>query len=71
LIVTGIDSGSNSGGKIYVAANGQPYILKIALTGSSGTGTLSFSHYNKPVRPVAPPHAIDLDTLGSTTTTAG
>ena len=54
---------TSSTGRLYVAKSGTPYILKISVTGSSGTGSLTFSNYNQPIAPVPPTGAIDLDTL--------
>ena len=62
-IISGHDKKNNSGGKLYIAKSGKPYILKILINGKTGTGQITLSNYNQPVTPVAPPGAIDLDTL--------
>lgn len=40
---------------VYVAAEGEPYILKVDEKGAEGTSTTSFSDFDKPVNPQAPP----------------
>ncbi|MFJ9342262.1 hypothetical protein ACIRP0_23630 [Streptomyces sp. NPDC101733] len=40
---------------LHVAAEGEPYILKIDGKGSKGISTTSFADFNKPVDPQAPP----------------
>ncbi|MFG3508166.1 hypothetical protein ACGF5F_22000 [Streptomyces sp. NPDC047821] len=53
--------------KIYVATEGEPYLLKIDQKGGEDPGTLSFTDYNKPV-PAKKPAAkdiLDLDKLGA------
>jgi hypothetical protein len=62
-IISGHDTKGQGGGKLYIARSGPPYILKILITGKSGTGQITFSNYNQPVTPTVPPGAIDLDTL--------
>jgi hypothetical protein len=54
----------NNQGKIYGAASGQPYILKVTATSGSSTGTMTFSNYNKSVSVTAPSNALDLSQLG-------
>lgn len=52
--------------KIYVATEGEPYLLKIEQKGGEEPGTMSFTDYNKPV-PAKKPAAkdiLDLDKLG-------
>ncbi|MGH8997312.1 MAG: hypothetical protein ACRDYB_14980 [Acidimicrobiales bacterium] len=62
-IISGHDHKNKSGGKLYIARSGKPYILRILINGKSGTGQITFSNYNQPVTPAVPPGAIDLDTL--------
>lgn len=62
-VIAGHDTKNESGGKLYIAKSGKPYILKIVINGKSGKGQITFSNFNKAVTPVAPPSAIDLDTL--------
>ncbi|WP_189550470.1 hypothetical protein [Streptomyces lavendofoliae] len=53
--------------KIYVAAEGEPYLLKIEQKGGKEPGTMSFKDYDKPV-PAKKPAAedvLDLDELGA------
>ncbi|MFF1509299.1 hypothetical protein [Streptomyces sp. NPDC058326] len=40
---------------VYIAAEGPPYLLKIVTTGGEEPGTITFSHYESPVEPKAPP----------------
>ncbi|MGW3623523.1 hypothetical protein [Streptomyces sp. NPDC000880] len=50
----------------YVAADGEPYLLKFEQLGGDEPGTMTFSEYNKPV-PAKKPAAndiLDLDKLG-------
>ena len=49
IAVTG--KGSTGGGTVYVATTGKPYLIRVTTTGTS----LTFSNYNKPVNPKAPP----------------
>ncbi len=63
IVISGVDKKNKTKGKIYVAASGKPYVLKITIGGKSGTGGLTFSKYNRPITPVVPSGAIDLDTL--------
>jgi hypothetical protein len=67
IAITGKDSADSSGGTVYVATTGKPYIVKV----SGGGTSLTFSNYNKPVNPSTPPNSINISTLGSTTTTTG
>ncbi|MQY16221.1 hypothetical protein SRB5_64190 [Streptomyces sp. RB5] len=41
--------------RIYVATEGEPYIVKIVKVGGDESGTITFSDYNKPVEVQAPP----------------
>jgi hypothetical protein len=66
IVISGHDSKDTSTGRLYVAKSGTPYILKIAVKGKDGTGSLTFSNYNQAITPVAPTGAIDLDTLPQT-----
>jgi len=62
-VVSGRDKTGKANGKIYISSSGSRYILRITFTGKT-TGALNFSNYNAPVTPVAPTGAINLDTLG-------
>lgn len=52
---------------MYVAKEGEPYLLKVVKTGGDQPGTIVFSDYNKPVKAVAPPadEIVDLEDLGT------
>ncbi|MGA7416347.1 MAG: hypothetical protein WB765_06055 [Acidimicrobiales bacterium] len=65
IAVTGQDTTGGSGGTVYVATTGKPYIVKITASGTS----LSFTNYNKPVRLTVPANSIDVSKLGNTSTT--
>jgi hypothetical protein len=62
-------SGGGSG-TVYVAASGQPYILRISQTGGSSNGTITFSAYNVQPNPSAPSGAIDFEQLTNPTTSS-
>jgi hypothetical protein len=65
IAVSGGASSGNTGGTVYVATTGKPYIIRV-----SGAGTtLTFSNYNQPVNVSVPPNSINISSLGSTTTT--
>lgn len=57
-----------SGGTLYVASTGQPYILGIKGAPSGGGATLSFDHYNHAKVPGTPPDPIPLSPAPATTT---
>ncbi|MGW6394263.1 hypothetical protein ACWFR1_28030 [Streptomyces sp. NPDC055103] len=40
---------------VYVAAEGEPHILRIVTTGGDEPGTITFSRYDRPVEAKAPP----------------
>jgi hypothetical protein len=67
IAITGKDTSGSSGGTVYVATTGKPYIIRV----SGGGTSLTFSNYNQPVNPSTPPNPINISTLGggSTTTT--
>ena len=65
VVISGVDSKNKTSGRIYVAKSGTPYILKIAIDGKGGIGSLTFSNFNQPITPAVPSGAIDLDTLGT------
>jgi hypothetical protein len=67
IAVNGKDSGDSTGGTVYVATTGKPYIVRVTGGGSS----LTFSNYNQPVNPSVPPNSINISTLGGSTTTTG
>lgn len=65
-----------SGGEtttLYVAKEGEPYLLKVAKTGGDEPGTMLFADYNKPVADAAPPvdEVVDLGNLSGLGTDAG
>jgi hypothetical protein len=61
LAITGQNKSNN--GTLYVATTGKPFIVKLQAKGSSGSGQVTFSHYNRPVRPSKPAGAINLQQL--------
>jgi hypothetical protein len=63
VVIAGQDTVGKASGRLYVAATGQPYVLRMVIQGQTGLGTYNFSHFNQPVHPVAPRNAIDLDSL--------
>jgi hypothetical protein len=65
IVIAGADKKDKTSGKLFVAAKGKPYVLKITVAGKNGTGGLTFTRYNQPVSTVAPSGAIDLDTLST------
>ncbi|MEA2208119.1 MAG: hypothetical protein QOF54_596 [Solirubrobacteraceae bacterium] len=50
------------GGTLYIAATGKPYPVQINRSGS-GTGTISFDHWDEAVTLAAPANAIDIAQL--------
>ncbi|MEW2084105.1 hypothetical protein [Streptomyces sp. NPDC005283] len=52
---------------MYVAKEGEPYLLKVVKVGGDEPGTMVFSDYNKPVKATAPPadQVVDLEKLGA------
>ena len=63
--IRGTNPKKKVGGTLYVAKTGTPYILKLTVTSSSGTGIVTFFNFNQPVRPKAPPGAINLDLIAA------
>jgi hypothetical protein len=61
IAITGQAKSKN--GTLYVATTGKPYVVKLEAKGSSGSGQVTFSHYNRPVRPSKPAGAINLQQL--------
>jgi hypothetical protein len=61
LAITGQTAASS--GTLYIAATGKPFVVRLQASGSSGTGQITFSHYNRPVRPTRPAGAINLAQL--------
>jgi hypothetical protein len=55
-------SDKGKGGTLYIAATGKPYPVQISRSGS-GTGTISFDHWDEPVTLAAPANAIDIAQL--------
>jgi hypothetical protein len=60
-VISGHDTTAKSTGKLFVAKSGKPYILKLVLHSSEGSGEITFSGFNKAVVPVAPDSSINLD----------
>jgi hypothetical protein len=61
---TGKDAVGGTGGTIYVARTGKPYVVELlSLGGAKGHSLVVFSGYNQPVHAVAPKGAVDIDTL--------
>lgn len=60
-------SGPDDGGRttVYVAADGEPYVLKAVHTGKD-SGSATFTDFDKPVNAVAPPagQTVDASALG-------
>ncbi|MCZ4120117.1 hypothetical protein [Streptomyces sp. H39-S7] len=54
-------TGSAETTTIYVAAQGEPYPLKIVEAGGDEPGHVTFTDFNKPVRAVAPPASQTVD----------
>jgi hypothetical protein len=52
---------TKSTGRLYVARSGSPYVLRLVANSSKGDAVVTFSDYNRPVQPVAPSKAVDLD----------
>ena len=67
IAINGKDTSGSTGGTVYVATTGKPYIIRV----TSGGTSLTFSNYNRPVNPSVPPNSINISKLGSTTTTTG
>ena len=64
IAYTGKDQIGGTGGTIYVARTGKPYVVELSsLGGSKGRSLVVFSRYNQPVHAVAPKGAVDIDTL--------
>lgn len=61
--VVGVTSKSK-GGTLYIAATGTPYPVQISKSGS-GSGSITFDHWNEPVTVAAPANAIDITQLQS------
>jgi hypothetical protein len=60
----GKDATGGTGGTIYVARKGKPYVVELtSIGGQKGHSLVVFSGYNQPVHAVAPKGAIDIDTL--------
>ncbi|HWE67325.1 MAG TPA: hypothetical protein VG298_11850 [Acidimicrobiales bacterium] len=52
--------GKKTTGKMYIAATGKPFVLKIVDRGPTENGTISFTSYGKPVAITTPPEPINL-----------
>jgi hypothetical protein len=59
--VIGLNDNSNDPSTLYIATTGRPY--PVSITSSTGQGSITFDHWNKPVRVVAPAGAIDISKL--------
>ena len=62
-LIRGHNTKKKSGGSLYVAKTGTPYILKLNVTSPKETGSITFFNFNRPVRPKAPLGAINLDQI--------
>lgn len=69
-VISGQDKKDKSGGKFYVAKSGEPYVLRLVIDSSSGSGTITFSRFNVAVRPKAPSGAIPLSSGSSTSSSS-
>jgi hypothetical protein len=64
IAYSGKDAVGGTGGTIYVARTGKPYVVELlSLGGAKGHSLVVFSGYNQPVNAVAPKGAVDIDTL--------
>jgi hypothetical protein len=64
IAITGTDKSGGGKGVLYVATTGKPYVVKVTVKGgSSGSGSVSFSNYNKPVHASAPKNSLNLSQL--------
>jgi hypothetical protein len=61
---TATAKGKRSSVQMYIAATGQPYVLKIVDKGPTQSTTLAFSSYGKPVAITTPPEPINLTGSG-------
>ena len=52
--------GTSSSVKMYIAATGTPYVVRIFDRGPTQTTTLNFTSYGKPVAIITPPEPINL-----------
>ncbi|MDV5146232.1 hypothetical protein R1T08_19005 [Streptomyces sp. SBC-4] len=50
-----VKAGGENETAVYIAAEGPPYILKIVMKGGDVSGTITYSHYDRPVEVTAPP----------------
>ena len=55
-------TGSGSGA-LYVATTGEHFVVRLQATKGSSNGTISFTHYNRPVRPKKPARGVNLQQL--------
>src|SRR5271166_3275118 len=66
IIIHGHQPGDPSnGGRLYVAAHGAPYVLRISGSGGGNAGQITFSNYNQPVHLSKPPNVLDFGDLGN------
>lgn len=64
IAYSGKDVTGGTGGTIYVARTGKPYVVELtSLGGKKGHSLVVFSAYGQVVHAVAPKGAIDIDTL--------
>ena len=58
IAITGTGSGV-----LYVATTGEHFIVRVQATKGSSNGTISFTHYDRPVRPKKPAGGVNLQQL--------
>ena len=58
IAITGTGSGA-----LYVATTGEHVVVRVQATKGSSSGTVSFTHYDRPVRPKQPAGGLNLQQL--------
>ncbi len=58
IAITGTGSGA-----LYVATTGEHFVVRVQATKGGSNGTVSFTHYDRPVRPTKPAGGINLEQL--------
>jgi len=58
IAITGTGSGA-----LYVATTGEHFVVRLQATKGSSNATISFTHYNRPVRPKKPAGGVNLQQL--------
>jgi hypothetical protein len=58
IAITGAGSGA-----LYVATTGEHFVVRVQATKGSSNGTISFTHYDRPVRPTKPAGGVNLQQL--------